>query len=111
MDEPIRHPSEGHRFLPPLRSTERIPGAKAVQLLLTWAAALALSALLVWCGRHWPLPLLEQSWALRRPEQPFQIAVALVLLPPLLLGLLLLWGLLRHPAAPAAHPDRGESSD
>jgi type VI protein secretion system component VasK len=111
LDEPIRHPSEGHRLFSPLSSTERIPGAKAVQLLLTWAAALVLSALLVWCGRHWPLPLLEQSWALRRPERPVQIALALVLMPPLLLGLVLLRGLLRHPTAPAAHPDRGESSD
>lgn len=93
-----------------MNSSDRPLGAKGLQLLLTWGAALALSALLVWCGRHWPLPLLEQSWALRWPELPFQIALALVLLPPLLLGLLLLRGVLRHPAPPASHPDRGEST-
>jgi hypothetical protein len=79
-----------------LSSSDRPLGAKGLQLLLTWGAALALSALLVWSGRHWSLPLLEQPWALR---------------PPLLLGLLLLRGLLRHPAPPASHPDRGESTD
>ena len=75
-----------------------------------------LSALLVAAGRRWPTPLLEQPWALRHPAAPFWLALALVLLPPLLMGLLLLAGV-RPPGLAdgstdgAAHPDRGESFD
>ena len=65
----------------------------------------------MWAGRHWPTPLLEQGWALARPQRPLQLAVALVLLPPLLMALVLLRGLGPVPQADAAHPDRGESSD
>ena len=85
--------------------------AKWRQLLPAWGVALAISALLVWAGRRWPVPLLEQSWALAQPERPLLLALALVLLPPLLMGLVLLRGLLRLPPAGAPHPDRGESSD
>ena len=65
--------------------------------------ALALSALLVWCGRHWPTPLLEQAWAQRQPEASLWLALALVLLPPLLMGVLLLvrW---RHQGAATGGP-------
>lgn len=80
--------------------------AKGAQLLWSWGAALVVSALLVWAGRHWPQPLLAQAWALQRPELPLLLALALVLLPPLLLGAWLLRGLRRPP-----HPDRGESTD
>ncbi|MFM2079499.1 MAG: hypothetical protein RLZZ219_181 [Cyanobacteriota bacterium] len=80
-------------------------------LLLSWGGAIALSALLVWAGRRWPLPLLEQAWALQRPGLPLQLALALVLVPPLLMAAVLLRGLLRWPAAGASHPDRGESTD
>ena len=61
-------------------------------------------------GRHWPEPLLAQRWALARPELPLQLALALVLLPPLLMGLVLL-ARMRAPALAetAPHPDRGES--
>jgi hypothetical protein len=54
---------------------------------------------LVWAGHRWPVPLLEQAWALARPERPLQLALALVLLPPLLMAWVLLRGLLRLPAA------------
>ena len=54
--------------------------------------ALVLSALLVAAGRRWPTPLLEQPWALRHPAAPFWLALGLVLLPPLLMGLVLLAG-------------------
>jgi type VI protein secretion system component VasK len=86
--------------------------AKARQLLLPWSAALGLSALLVAAGRRWPQPLLAQPWALAHPELPLQLALALVLLPPLLLGLVLLVRM-RQPglAEAVAHPGRGESSD
>lgn len=75
-----------------------------------------LSALLVAAGRRWPTPLLEQPWALRHPAAPFWLALGLVLLPPLLMGLVLLAGvrqpgLPKGPADGAAHPDRGESFD
>ena len=59
---------------------------------------------------------LEQPWALRHPAAPFWLALGLVLLPPLLMGLVLLAGV-RQPGLPegpadgAAHPDRGESFD
>jgi hypothetical protein len=84
---------------------------KARDLLLSWGLALLLSALLVWAGRHWPLPLLLQPWALARPERALQLALALVLLPPLGMGAWLISSLLRHPGGPPANPDRGESSD
>jgi hypothetical protein len=65
---------------------------------------LALSGLLVWAGRRWPIPLLQQPWALAHPQWPAGLALALVLGPPLLMALWLAAGLVRH-------PDRGESSD
>jgi len=82
------------------------------QLLPPWGAALGLSALLVAAGRRWPTPLLEQPWALRHPALPGWLALALVLLPPLLIGLVLVAGR-PQPGLPeaAAHPDRGESTD
>jgi hypothetical protein len=67
---------------------------------------------MVAAGRRWPTPLLEQAWALRHPAAPLWLALALVLLPPLLIGLVLVVG--RHQPRPpdgAPHPDRGESSD
>jgi hypothetical protein len=83
--------------------------AKARQLLLPWSAALGLSALLVAAGRRWPDPLLSQSWALARPELPLQLALALVLLPPLLMGLVLLARMGAPGLAPAAPTSTGEN--
>ena len=74
------------------------------RLLPPWLTALALSALLVWAGRHWPTPLLEQPWALAHPQWPARLALALVLGPPLLMALWLVVGLGRHHGS-------GESSD
>ncbi len=75
-----------------------------------------ISALLVAAGRRWPTPLLEQPWAQQQPAAPFALALALVLLPPLLIGLVLLMamrqpGLSPAPADGATNPDRGESVD
>jgi hypothetical protein len=74
------------------------------QLLPTWTAALGLSAALVWAGERWPTPLLEQGWALERPQLPPQLALLLVFVPPALMGLLLIVRM-------RGHHDRGESSD
>jgi len=74
------------------------------QLLPPWLLALGLSALLVAAGQRWPTPLLQQAWALEHPGWPAALALALVLLPPLSLGLLLVRRMVRH-------HDRGESSD
>ena len=74
------------------------------RLLPPWLAALALSAVLVWAGRHWPTPLLEQPWALAHPDGPARLALALVLGPPLLMALGLAAGM-------GHHHDRGESID
>jgi hypothetical protein len=80
--------------------------------LLPWSAALGLSTLLVAAGRRWPDPLLAQPWALARPELPLQLALVLVLLPPLLLGLALLARMRRSGLVEApSHLDRGESFD
>ena len=74
------------------------------------------SALLVAAGRRWPTPLLEQPWAQQHPAAPFWLALGLVLLPPLLMGLVLL-ARVRQPALPkgpadgAVNPGRGESVD
>ena len=98
----------------PLNAPEHKPAPAPAQwrrLLPPWGAALLLSALLVWAGQRWPTPLLEQAWAQRQPEAPFWLALALVVLPPLLIGLWLLRGLRRHAAAPPSNPDRGESFD
>ena len=67
---------------------------------------------MVAAGRRWPTPLLEQAWALRHPAAPLWLALALVLLPPLLIGVVLLAGRHRQglPEGPP-HPGRGESSD
>ena len=76
--------------------------SKWLQLGLAWLLALAVSALLVWSGRHWGTPLLEQPWAIANPERAAQLALALVLLPPAALALVVARGL---------WVDRGESSD
>jgi hypothetical protein len=107
-DQAIDHPSRNACA----SLTPSFPSpSKWRQLLLCWALALGLSALLVWSGRHWPLPLLQQAWALRQPEAPLRLALALVLLPPLLMALLLLvrWQG-QGTAGGGLHPDRGESS-
>ncbi len=107
-DQAIDHPSRNACV--PLNPSSSAP--KWRQLLLCWALALALSALLVWSGRHWPLPLLQQAWALRQPEAPLRLALALVLVPPLLMvALLLLRWQGQGTAGGGLHPDRGESSD
>ena len=80
------------------------PEADWRQLLPPWLLALGVSALLVAAGQHWPTPLLQQAWALRHPGWPAALALALVLLPPLALGLLLVSRMGRH-------HDRGESFD
>ncbi|MEN9496356.1 MAG: hypothetical protein RLZZ137_1396 [Cyanobacteriota bacterium] len=86
-DQAIDHPSR-NAFLP---LTPLSPSLlKWLQLLLCWALALGLSALLVWSGRHWPVPLLHQAWAQRQPAVPVALALVLVLLPPLLMAMLLL---------------------
>jgi hypothetical protein len=58
---------------------------KLLQVARLWAVALALSALLVAAGQHWPQP----------PPIDATAVLALVLLPPLAQALLLLarWGL------------------
>lgn len=83
----IDHPSRNAcvSLIPPFPSP-----SKWRQLLLCWALALGLSALLVWSGRHWPVPLLQQAWAQRQPAAPLALALTLVLLPPLLMAVLLL---------------------
>lgn len=78
---------------------------KLAQLALLWGVALALSALLVAAGRHWSQPLLAQAWALRDPQAPLRLVLALLVLPPLAMALVLWNGLRRHP------PGRGESID
>ena len=78
---------------------------KAAQLALVWGGALVFSGLLVGAGRHWSEPLLEQAWARHDPGAPLLLVAVLLVLPPLLMALVLLRGLLRHP------PGRGESSD
>lgn len=101
--------------LPPLSSAEppsaprSSPSPPSVagllrKLGLPWAVALAVSAVLVAAGRHWPDPLLAQPWAQARPELPLQLALALVLLPPAAMAAVLLRRLV-------AAPGRGESSD
>ena len=67
---------------------------------------------MVAAGRCWSTPLLEQRWALSHPEAPFWLALALVLLPPLLMALVLLARIRQPgPSAEAANPGRGESFD
>ena len=58
-----------------------MPLAKLRTLLCSWALALALSAALVAAGERWPQPLAIQP----------AVAWSLVLLPPLLMAVLLLW--------------------
>ncbi|MCP9791292.1 hypothetical protein [Vulcanococcus limneticus] len=78
---------------------------KLVQLAWVWGLALGLSALLRWAGVLWPNGLAVN------PE----LALVLVLVPPALMGLALLRGLLAPPppgaGAPLGDPGRGESSD
>jgi len=69
-----------------------------------WGAALAISAGLVWAGKHWNTPLLEQPWALARPELAAVLALALVLVPPLGMAVWLAFQMIRH-------RDSGESID
>ena len=69
-----------------------------------WGAALAISAGLVWAGKHWRTPLLEQPWALARPELAAVLALALVLVPPLGMAGWLAFQMIRH-------RDSGESID
>ncbi len=78
--------------------------AKWWQLAPAWGVALVISWLLVWAGRHWPTPLLAQTWALERPDAAVVLALALVLLPPLGIAL---WLVLQM----ARHRDSGESID
>jgi TRAP-type C4-dicarboxylate transport system permease small subunit len=73
-------------------------------LLGPWLLALALSALLVWAGRRWPTPLLQQAWAQVDPGWPALLALLLVLLPPALMAFLLIARMVRH-------RDSGESID
>ena len=99
---PISHPrgAPAGRCPPPLTD----PKPEWQRLLPPWLTALAVSALLVWAGWHWPTPLLEQPWALAHPQWPARLALGLVLLPPLLMALALLAGMGRHHG-------RGGSSD
>lgn len=75
---------------------------KLPSLLLGWSLALLISALLVWAGQRWPEPLEVVSWQVW----------ALVLIPPLLMGI---WIASRWRGVPAAamHPggdgDKGQS--
>ena len=78
--------------------------AKWWQLAPAWGVALVVSGLLVWAGRHWPTPLLAQAWALERPDAAVDLALELVLLPPLGMALWLVLQLARH-------RDSGESID
>ena len=71
---------------------------------MPWLFALALSALMVGAGRHWPVPLLEQAWAQRAPGLAATLALGLVFMPPALMAVLLISRMLRH-------RDRGESVD
>jgi hypothetical protein len=79
--------------------------AKLVQLAWVWGFALGLSALLRWAGLLWPDGLAVN------PE----LALVLVLVPPALMALALVRGLLAPPptgaGAPLGDPGRGESSD
>ena len=76
--------------------------AKLPSLLLGWSLALLISALLVSAGQRWPEPLAVVSWQVW----------ALVLIPPLLMGLWIASRWSRVPAA-AVHPggdgDEGQS--
>jgi hypothetical protein len=67
------------------------------------------SALLVAAGRRWPEPLLDQPWARARPELPLQLALSLVLLPPLLMGLVLVARMRRAALADVAPTSTGEN--
>ncbi len=84
-----------------------MPGstAKLLQLAWVWGLALALSALLRWAGARWPDGLAVNPG----------LALLLVLVPPALMALVLLRGLLAPPPVDAAaapgDPGRGESSD
>jgi len=69
-----------------------------------WGAALAISAGLVWAGKHCSTPVLEQPWALARPELAAVSALALVLVPPLGMAVWLAFQMIRH-------RDSGESID
>lgn len=73
-------------------------GAKLVSLGWVWGLALVLSALLRWAGQRWPQGLAVNPG----------LALTLVLVPPALMGLVLLRGLR---AGLAADPGRGESFD
>ena len=79
--------------------------AKLVQLAWVWGFALGLSALLRWAGLLWPNGLAVN------PE----LALVLVLVPPALMALALVRGLLASrpagEAGPPGDPGRGESSD
>ena len=75
------------------------PGAALLPVLRLWLLALALSALLVAAGRHWPEPL--------QPDG--RLVWPLLLLPPALLAFALWRG--APPAAARSDRDRGESID
>ena len=73
-------------------------------LLGPWFLALAVSALLVLAGQHWPTPLLQQAWAQAAPDRAAWLALFLVLVPPALMAVLLIARML-------ACGDKGESID
>ena len=69
------------------------------KLLSVWLAALLLSGGLAWAGQHWSEPLaIDLNWV-----------VALVLVPPALMGLWLLIGWGPSSQSPRPTGDGGES--
>ena len=69
------------------------------KLLTVWLAALLLSGGLAWAGQRWPEPLpIDLGWV-----------VALVLVPPALMGFWLLLGWNSATGDPGATGDGGES--
>lgn len=79
-----------------------MPSAKILQVALLWAIALAASCLLTLAGRLWPAP----------PPPRADLALALVVLPPVGMAILLLrrWQLVDHPPAwTGESPRRRES--
>ena len=69
------------------------------KLLMVWLGALLLSGGLAWAGQHWPEPLaIDLNWV-----------VALVLVPPALMGFWLLLGWNSGTGDPGATGDGGES--